>query len=53
MACEHDGDAAHDAVEAAQLYDLLEREVIPEFYSRDAAIFRALGWLACVKAWRA
>jgi starch phosphorylase len=24
-----------DAVEADALYDLLEREVIPEFYSRD------------------
>ena len=45
---EHDGDAAHDAVEAAQLYDLLEREVIPEFYSRDAAnIPRA--WVARVR----
>ena len=32
---EHDGDPAWDAVEAAQLYDLLEREVIPEFYARD------------------
>ena len=45
---EHDGDAAHDAVEAEQLYDLLEREVIPEFYSRDAGnIPRA--WVARVR----
>ena len=32
---EHDDDPAWDAVEAKALYDLLEREVIPEFYTRD------------------
>jgi len=32
---EHDHDPAWDAVEAEALYDLLEREVIPEFYTRD------------------
>lgn len=32
---EHDEDPAWDAVEADALYDLLEREVIPEFYTRD------------------
>jgi starch phosphorylase len=32
---EHGDDPAWDAVEAGALYDLLEREVIPEFYSRD------------------
>jgi len=32
---EHDNDPAWDAAEAAALYDLLEREVIPEFYARD------------------
>ena len=32
---EHDDDPAWDAVEAESLYDLLEREVIPEFYTRD------------------
>src|SRR5271168_4152224 len=32
---EHGEDPGLDAVEAAQLYDLLERRVIPEFYSRD------------------
>jgi starch phosphorylase len=32
---EHHDDAAWDAAEAEALYDLLEREVIPEFYSRD------------------
>jgi starch phosphorylase len=31
---EHGDDPALDAVEADQLYDLLEREVIPEFYTR-------------------
>jgi len=32
---EHDNDAAWDAAEADALYKLLEREVIPEFYTRD------------------
>jgi len=32
---EHGGDPSWDAVEAEALYDLLEGEVIPEFYSRD------------------
>ncbi len=32
---EHDSDPAWDAIEANALYDLLEREVIPEFYTRD------------------
>ena len=32
---EHGEDPARDAVEAEALYDLLEREVIPEFYSRS------------------
>ena len=32
---EHDDDPAWDAAEAKMLYDLLEREVIPEFYTRD------------------
>lgn len=33
---EHGNDPAWDAAEAEALYDLLEREVIPEFYTRDA-----------------
>jgi starch phosphorylase len=33
---EHGDDPAWDAVEAEALYDLLEREVIPGFYTRDA-----------------
>ncbi len=32
---EHGDDPAWDAVDAGALYDLLEREVIPEFYTRD------------------
>ena len=32
---EHGDDPAWDASEAHALYDLLEREVIPEFYNRD------------------
>jgi glycogen phosphorylase len=32
---EHGEDPAWDKVEADALYDLLEREVIPEFYARD------------------
>jgi starch phosphorylase len=34
---EHDDDPAWDAAEAAQLYTLLEQQVIPEFYNRDDA----------------
>jgi len=33
---EHGDDPAWDAAEAEVLYDLLEREIVPEFYSRDA-----------------
>jgi starch phosphorylase len=32
---EHGDDPAWDTVEANALYDLLEREVVPEFYARD------------------
>ena len=32
---EHGDDPAWDAAEAQALYDLLERDVIPEFYARD------------------
>jgi glycogen phosphorylase len=34
---EHGDDPALDAVEANALYNLLEREVVPEFYTRDAS----------------
>jgi starch phosphorylase len=42
---EHEADPAWDAAEAEALYGLLEREVVPAFYTRDA---RGLptGWLA-------
>jgi len=33
---EHDADPAWDWIEAQQLYDLLEREIAPAFYTRDA-----------------
>ena len=33
---EHGDDPAWDATEADALYALLEREIIPEFYTRDA-----------------
>jgi glycogen phosphorylase len=33
---EHGDDPGWDAVEAGQLYDILEREVIPRFYERDS-----------------
>ena len=32
---EHGSDPGWDAVEASALYDLLEREVVPQFYSHD------------------
>ena len=35
---EHGDDPAWDAVEADALYDLLEREVIPEFYTDESGI---------------
>ena len=33
---EHDADPGWDAAEAEELYTLLEQQVIPEFYTRDA-----------------
>ena len=42
---EHGDDAAWDAAEAEALYDLLEREVIPEFYARDERGIPT-GWIA-------
>lgn len=40
-------DAAQDARDAEELYSLLERVVLPEFYSREAGIPRA--WIARVR----
>ena len=34
---EHDDDPACDAADAVALYELLEREVVPEFYARDGS----------------
>jgi starch phosphorylase len=42
---EHDSDPAWDAAEAQALYALLEREVVPAFYSRDAHGIPA-AWIA-------
>jgi len=42
---EHGDDAAWDAAEAESLYDLLEREVIPAFYTRDEKGIPP-GWVA-------
>jgi starch phosphorylase len=42
---EHGDDASWDAAEAESLYDLLEREVIPAFYSRDERGIPS-GWVA-------
>jgi glycogen phosphorylase len=33
---EHENDNAWDAIEAEQLYTILEKEIIPEFYNRNA-----------------
>jgi starch phosphorylase len=42
---EHGDDPAWDAAEAEALYDLLEREVIPDFYARDGKGLPA-AWVA-------
>jgi len=42
---EHGDDPAWDASEANTLYELLEREVVPEFYTRDARDI-PLAWVA-------
>ena len=51
---EHHDDPAWDAAEADALYDLLEREVIPEFYARDRQGIPT-AWVARMRniAWRA
>src|SRR6266567_3244989 len=41
----HSDERASDATEAEALYDLLEREVIPEFYARDERGIPS-GWVA-------
>lgn len=46
---EHGDDPAWDAVEANALYDLLEQEVIPEFYTRDERGIPTV-WVARMRA---
>ena len=46
---EHDNDPVWDAVEAEALYTLLEREIAPAFYSRDANGVPT-AWLAKMRA---
>src|SRR5579872_6454600 len=45
---EHGDDPAWDAIEANALYDLLEKQVIPQFYDRDANGLPK-GWVAKVR----
>ncbi|PKM11667.1 MAG: DUF3417 domain-containing protein [Gammaproteobacteria bacterium HGW-Gammaproteobacteria-3] len=45
---EHDADPDWDAAEARALYDLLEQQVIPEFYARDAQGIPA-AWVARIR----
>jgi starch phosphorylase len=45
---EHGDDPAWDAAEAEALYERLEHEVIPEFYTRDAQ-GRPTAWLARIR----
>ena len=42
---EHNSDPSHDAAEADELYECLEREVIPAFYACDERGI-AVGWVA-------
>lgn len=44
----HENDPAWDHWEAEQLYDLLENEIIPEFYNRDASGIPR-GWTAKIR----
>ena len=46
---EHDHDPDWDAIEANQLYDLLEKEIIPEFYDRNFSGL-PVKWVARVRA---
>jgi len=46
---EHDSDPAWDQKEAEQIYSLLEREIVPMFYNRDAAGV-PVDWIERVRA---
>jgi starch phosphorylase len=48
---EHGEDQAWDATEADELYSVLEREVIPQFYERNESGMPAK-WLGRIRAWR-
>jgi starch phosphorylase len=48
-ALEHDADPRWDAVEAEALYRLLEEQVVPAFYARDARGM-PVGWIARIRA---
>ena len=45
---EHGDDAEWDAIEAAELYDLLEHKVIPEFYTRNE-MGVPVGWVSRIR----
>lgn len=45
---EHDSDASWDVTEANELYDILENQVIPEFYQRDTNGIPS-SWIAKIK----
>jgi glycogen phosphorylase len=45
---EHGDDPNVDAAEASELYDLLERQVVPEFYARDQNGIPA-AWVARIR----
>ena len=49
--CAESGGRERDARDAESLYPLLEHEVVPAFYNRDAAGSAALGGSACGAAW--
>ena len=46
---EHGDDPAWDTAEAKTLYERLENEVIPEFYTRNDKGYQLLGSHECVK----
>jgi starch phosphorylase len=46
---EHGDDPNRDAIEAEALYELLEREVVPQFYSRDSQGIPG-AWVARMRA---
>ena len=43
--CEHGDDPEHDMQEAEQLYEILEKEIVPTFYNRDKNGI-PIGWIS-------